>query len=77
MAAPGTPPHPAGLSAAIVGENKRLPTPLEAVAASLGEAPVVRIRPNWRASSRVADMVSRLPWGPSAETTWVSTVPSE
>src|SRR5258708_5148897 len=77
IASPPTPPHPFWLSAARVGVYRRLFTPPEAVAASLGVAPLVRIRANCRSSDRVAVMVNWLPCGPSADTTWVSSVPSE
>src|SRR5712664_3849290 len=46
-------------------------------AATSGEPPLVRIRPNWSVSVRVAVNVKVLPPGPASATTCVSVVPSE
>jgi len=46
IAFPGLPPHPFWLSAARVGEYRRLLTLEEARADSVGVAPLVRIRAN-------------------------------
>ena len=77
IALPGIPPHPAWLRAATVGVYSRLLTPEEAVAASCGEVPPVRMRANWSTSARAPLIVNWTPAGPRAATTWVSTVPSE
>src|SRR5205807_3111186 len=77
IALPPTPPQPAWFSAANVGACRRLLTPPEAVALSLGVEPFVRIPANWRLRGRLADIVNKEPAAPSADIAWVSTVPSE
>src|SRR4029079_2604244 len=76
MALPGVPPQPAWLSAAMVGWYSRLLTWPAASAERRGEAPLVRMRANWRMRLRAPVIVNWLPLGPSELTTCVSVVPS-
>src|SRR6267378_6404250 len=54
IAAPGTPPHPASLSAAMVGEKRRLSTLPVAVAEMFGGTPLLKMRANCSCSERAA-----------------------
>src|SRR5437762_9137761 len=77
MAWPAMPPHPLGSSAATVGEYRRLLTPPWEIEPSVGLTPFVSTLPNWSRRLRVAVSWKRLPCGPRARATFVSTEPSE